>query len=205
MFESENSNPDAGRSSKIRAHRASSLVGHMLVALPGMPDQRFARAVIYIVSHGIEGARGIVINRPLGTMGFAELLLQLEIPVSESCPAIEVMQGGPVEAGRGFVLHSSEFTRDGTAPISAHISMTSTIDILRAIASGKGPARQLVALGYAGWLPGQIEEELQGNNWLTVPGDAGLVFSADADAKWEQALAKLGATPALLSAHAGRA
>ena len=190
---------------RLRPHRASSLVGQLLVALPGMPDQRFARAVIYVVSHGPEGARGIVINRPLGTMGFGDLLMQLDIPLSESCPAIEVMQGGPVESGRGFVLHSDEFERDGTSLITQGISMTSTIDILRAIAAGAGPVTQLVALGYAGWLPGQIEEELQGNNWLTVPGDPALVFSPDFEAKWDMALAKLGATPALLSAHVGRA
>lgn len=200
------SNFEASPSSdRLRPHRASSLVGQLLVALPGMPDQRFSRAVIYIVSHGMEGARGIVINRPLGTMGFGDLLMQLDIPQSESCPAVEVMQGGPVESGRGFVLHSDEFNRDGTSQIAQGISMTSTIDILRAIANGKGPATQLVALGYAGWLPGQIEEELQGNNWLTVPADAALVFHPDPDAKWDMALARIGATPALLSAHAGRA
>lgn len=188
---------------KIRA--ASNLVGQILVALPGMPDQRFSRAVIYIVTHGPEGTMGIVINKRLSNIHFADVLQQLDVPLSENTPSLTIMAGGPVESGRGFVLHDNSFQLPSTLPIENKISLTSTVDVLKALARGEGPQRSLVALGYAGWQQGQLEQELQGNGWLTVPGDADLIFSTDDEAKWDRALAKVGATPALLSAHSGRA
>lgn len=188
---------------KIRA--ASNLVGQLLVALPGMPDQRFTRAVIYIVTHGPEGTMGIVLNKPLQNIHFADVLQQLDIPLTEVTPSHQVMSGGPVENGRGFVLHDDTYQLPSTLPIENGVSLTSTIDILKALAEGRGPSRSLVALGYAGWQLGQLEEELQGNGWLTVPADPSLIFNTDYEAKWDLALAKVGATPALLSAHTGRA
>lgn len=189
----------------FKARALHSLVGQFLVALPTMPDPRFARALIYIISHGPEGTMGLIINRPLASLSFTELLAQLDLPYSEQTPAIRLHYGGPVETGRGFVLHSDDFQRDGTTLLEQGLAMTSTIDALRAIADGQGPARVLLALGYTGWQAGQIEAELQGNGWLAVPADIGLLFDAELDTKWERAIAALGITPAALSVTTGRA
>lgn len=183
----------------------NSLAGQFLVALPTMTDPRFSRVVIYIVTHGPEGTMGLIVNRPLSSMSFADLLTQLDIPHGETTPAIRINYGGPVESGRGFVLHTDDFSRDGTTVLEGGMAMTSTIDVLRALAEGKGPGRSLLALGYAGWQGGQLETELQGNGWLTVPADATLLFDSDLDTKWERAIAMLGITPAALSVTTGRA
>lgn len=205
MSKAESPPRDYINPNRLRIRAASNLVGQLLVALPGMPDQRFSRAVIYIVTHGPEGTMGIIINKPQGNMHFADLLQQLDIPLSENTPSLTVMNGGPVESGRGFVLHDEDFALASTMSVESGVSLTSTVDVLRAVAHGHGPSRYLVALGYAGWQPGQLEEELQGNGWLTVPADPSLIFSTDIESKWDMALAKVGATPALLSAHVGRA
>lgn len=183
----------------------NSLAGQFLVALPTMTDPRFSRVVIYLVSHGPEGTMGLIVNRPLSSMSFADLLSQLEIPYSENTPALRIHYGGPVETGRGFVLHTDDFRRDGTTVLENGLAMTSTIDALRALADRQGPAQALLVLGYAGWQAGQLEAELQGNGWLTVPADPALLFDADLDTKWERTIAMLGITPAALSVTTGRA
>lgn len=170
-----------------------------------MPDPRFTRAVIYIVSHGLEGTMGLMLNRLQANMSFGDLLSQLDIPLTENAPALHVHYGGPVESGRGFVLHSDEFIRDGTMRLDDGLAMTATVDILRSIAMGQGPARALLALGYAGWQPGQLETELQGNGWLTVPANPDLIFDTELDTKWDCAIAALGISPAALSVTTGRA
>jgi len=204
----------------MRAARKSSekpgrgyLDGQMLIAMPSMRDERFTRSVIYVCAHSSEGAMGIIVNQPAANINFPDLLVQLEvIPASDliqlprRAGAIKVLRGGPVETGRGFVLHSSDFfIKDSTLPIDEDISLTATLDILKAIAKGSGPKRAVLALGYAGWGPGQLENELQHNGWLHCPADPELVFGGDVDRKYEQALKKIGIDLAMLSNESGRA
>lgn len=181
------------------------LTGQLLVAMPGMSDPRFARAVIYICSHGPSGAMGLVINRLFGEADFPMLLEQLEIETSFHTPEIPVQFGGPVEMGRGFVLHSSDYLREGTTRIDDSIAVTATVEIVQDIANGKGPERVLMALGYAGWGVGQMEEELKNNGWLTVAADDDLVFDTNLDSKWDRAMAKIGISPSMLSETQGHA
>ncbi len=183
----------------------TSLVGQLLVAMPGMSDPRFARTVIYMCAHSAEGAMGLVVNRALEQISLAELLQQLEIDATAVDDKIAVNFGGPVETGRGFVLHSPDYMREGTLVVTEGISLTATIDILKAIASGSGPRRHLLALGYAGWGPGQLDSEILANGWLHVDADEELVFGAALDQKWDRAMAKLGINPMLLSDAAGHA
>src|ERR671912_1245073 len=180
------------------------LDGQFLVAMPGMADDRFARAVIYVCAHSAEGAMGIVLNRPASDLNFPDLLVQLDIvPEAEriSLPKrvgrMQVLMGGPVETSRGFVLHSPDFYIDqSTLPIDQAVCLTATIDILRAIARGEGPAQAILALGYAGWSAGQLESEIQANGWLNCPADAELIFKASADTRYELAMRKIGIDPA---------
>jgi len=181
------------------------LTGKFLVAMPGMADPRFTRAVIYICSHGPSGAMGLVVNRLFGEADFPMLLEQLNIESSSITPDIPVQFGGPVEMGRGFVLHSGEYLREGTTRIDDAVAVTATIEIIQDIAGGKGPARALMVLGYAGWGGGQLEEELKSNGWLTVGADEDILFSNDLDSKWERAMAKIGISPAMLSDTQGHA
>ena len=193
--------------------RPGYLDGQLLLAMPTMADNRFARSVIYVCAHSQDGAMGIVVNRPAKKVSFSELLVQLEVIAPDEAirlPAeagsVPVVKGGPVETGRGFVLHSADyFVDNSTLPIDDGISLTATIDILRAIAHGKGPHRAMLALGYAGWSPGQLEAEIQHNGWLNCPADQGLIFDTTLDTKYERALSKLGIDPAMLSAEAGHA
>jgi putative transcriptional regulator len=181
-----------------------SLAGNFLVAMPGMADERFHRAVIYLCAHTPENAMGLVINKPLQDLRFLDVLENLNItPSSSSCNAIHVHRGGPVETQRGFVLHSSDYNRDGTLMLNDSICLSATTEILKSIASGRGPQSNLMALGYSGWGPGQLDEEMKRNAWLNVPADPELLFSANVHSKWEMALAKLGISPALLSPVAG--
>src|ERR687889_1304794 len=174
------------------------LDGQFLVAMPGMADDRFARAVIYVCAHSAEGAMGIVLNRPASDLNFPDLLVQLDIvPEAEriSLPKrvgrMQVLMGGPVETSRGFVLHSPDFYIDqSTLPIDDSVCLTATIDILRAIAKGEGPENAVLALGYAGWGAGQLEVELQSNGWLVCPADSGIIFDTAADHRYEMALRK---------------
>jgi putative transcriptional regulator len=182
-----------------------SLVGQLLVAMPGMPDPRFAKTVIYLCGFGSEGAMGLVINRPLENMTFMEILEQLGIPPNPTGEEIQVRFGGPVEGGRGFVLHSADYQGENTLVVDDGVALTATVDILREIAEGGGPRRRLIALGYAGWGPGQLESEIKSNGWLLVRPDEALVFDANLDGKWEKAMGKLGIDPRMLSDEAGHA
>ncbi|SDF98135.1 MULTISPECIES: YqgE/AlgH family protein [Thalassobaculum] len=183
------------------------LTGQLLIAMPAMRDPRFTRTVIYMCAHNDQGAMGLVINRLVGSIKFADLLEELELesaPVDAShYPTIHF--GGPVETGRGFVLHSDDYLRDDSMPLEDGLALTATVDILRDIALGSGPRRAILALGYAGWGPGQLDGELQENSWLSVESDPDLLFGAALDDKWDRALAKLGISASLLSTDAGHA
>jgi len=183
----------------------SYLAGQLLIAMPGMRDPRFVRTVVYMCAHSAEGAMGIVINRVLESLTFDDLLEQLGIEGSVPLEAATVHFGGPVETGRGFVLHSGDYRQDGTLAVAADVSLTATVDILRAIAAGEGPRRHLLALGYAGWGPGQLDGEIRANGWLHVAADEALVFDAELDSKWDRAIAKIGIDPRMLSDAAGHA
>ena len=189
------------------------LDGQFLVAMPGMADDRFTRAVIYVCAHSAEGAMGIVLNRPAADLNFPDLLVQLEIvPEAERIRLpqrvgkMQVLIGGPVETSRGFVLHSPDFYIDqSTLPIDDSVCLTATIDILRAIAKGEGPENAVLALGYAGWGAGQLESEIQANGWLNCPADSDLIFSGSVDTRYEMALRRIGVDPGMLSMEAGHA
>lgn len=183
----------------------SFLAGQLLIAMPGMRDPRFARTVVYMCAHSAEGAMGLVINRVLESLTFTDLLEQLGIEGTAAQPPSAVHFGGPVETGRGFVLHSPDYRQDGTLSVADGVSLTATVDILRAIAAGEGPRRHLLALGYAGWGPGQLDGEIRANGWLHVAADEELVFDAGLDSKWDRAIAKIGIDPRMLSDAAGHA
>jgi len=181
------------------------LVGHLLVAMPGMADPRFAKTVIYVCAHSEEGAMGLVINQAMDEISMPELLNQLEIPATPSTENIKIQLGGPVEQGRGFVLHSPEYVHESTLVVDSHVALTGTLDILKDIAHGAGPKRTLLVLGYAGWGPGQLDSEILQNGWLSVEADPEIVFANDLDAKWKGAINKLGIDLSLLSETAGHA
>ena len=181
------------------------MTGQLLIAMPNMADPRFARTVIYLCAHSDEGAMGLVINKPMPQITFVDLLEQLEIETEGTIEDQMVHFGGPVESGRGFVLHSGEFQREGTMMVDDVVGLTATIDILRAIAAGEGPDKHLLALGYAGWGPGQLDGEIQANGWLHAPADDAILFDHDLSTKWERSIAKLGVSPAMLSGDAGHA
>lgn len=185
----------------------------MLVAMPGMTDSRFARAVVYICAHSSEGAMGIIVNQPARKVKFPDLLVQLDviseaeaIYLPETAGAVQVLKGGPVETGRGFVLHSADFFLDNsTLLIDETVSLTATVDILRAIAKGGGPERAVLALGYAGWAAGQLETEILQNGWLSCPADPNVVFDRDCESKYGRALRLIGIDPAMLVSATGHA
>jgi putative transcriptional regulator len=189
------------------------LDGQMLIAMPSMRDERFARTLIYVCAHSSEGAMGIIVNQPAANVNFADLLVQLEvikhsdlIQLPRRAGTVQVLKGGPVEPGRGFVLHSSDFfIENSTLPIDDGICLTATLDVLKAIANGNGPASALLALGYAGWAPGQLETEIQENGWLHCSADSDLIFGDDLVHKYERALRKLGIHAGMLSSEAGHA
>jgi len=189
----------------LRDKSVDYLTGQLLIAMPQMADDRFERTVIYMCAHNEDGAMGLVLNKLLGSVTFPELLEQLGIEAPQPNTEIRVHFGGPVETGRGFVLHSTDYVRDGTLMVDDDMALTATIDILRSIADGGGPRRCLLALGYAGWGPGQLDAEIQANGWLSVPADETLVFSDDLESKWERSLLKIGVSPTALSGEAGRA
>lgn len=181
------------------------LTGQLLIAMPTMADPRFSHAVIYICSHGPNGAMGLVLNRLFGETNFRSLLDQLNIKSSIATPELPVHFGGPVETGRGFVLHSSDYLREGTTRIDDSVSLSATVEILQAIADGGGPDRAVMALGYTGWGAGQLDEEIKANGWLTAPADDAIIFDRDIETKWERALGKIGISPLMLSGEAGHA
>jgi putative transcriptional regulator len=192
---------------------AGYLDGRLLIAMPVMGDPRFERSVIYLCAHSAEGAMGIIVNHPAGSIDFPELLMQLgiikkgaQIKLPENAESMKVLRGGPVDTGRGFVLHSSDFyIENATLRIDDGVCLTATVDILRAIANGSGPKHAILALGYAGWAPGQLETEIQGNGWLHCDADADLIFGDDVEDKYARALRKIGIDPGMLSNEAGHA
>lgn len=189
------------------------LEGQILIAMPSMSDPRFARSVIFVCAHSSQGAMGLVINKPAENIDFVELMSRLNIP--DGADSIEfdfndrdrvVHFGGPVEPGRGFVLHTGEYNScDNTLAINDDVGLTATLDVLHEIAAGQGPKKSLLVLGYAGWSPGQLESEILQNGWLHCQADENLLFSTGASDKYLSALDKLGIDPALLSNDAGRA
>jgi putative transcriptional regulator len=202
-----------GLPEKAGSTATTYLDGQLLIAMPVMEDERFARSVIYVCAHSADGAMGIIVNRPAGSIDFPQLLRQLDI-VDETAPielsddgeTVKILRGGPVETSRGFVLHSSDYSiKDATLPIDGGICLTATLDILKAIAQGTGPRQAILALGYAGWAPGQLESELQHNGWLHCPADPDLIFGRNVEDKYARALSKIGIDPAMLSNEAGHA
>ncbi len=182
------------------------LDGKLLVAMPGMGDPRFEHSVILLCAHSDEGAMGLIVNKPVPDLSFALLLDQLNIPKDPKGRDIRVHFGGPVERGRGFVLHSGDYGGGpSTMQIAGGFAMTATLDVLEAMARGDGPAQALLALGYAGWGPGQLEAEIARNDWLTADPAPGLVFAENDGGKWSASLRSLGVDPLGLSAQAGRA
>jgi putative transcriptional regulator len=174
--------------------------------MPQMQDPRFARSVVYLCAHSEGGgAMGLVVNKTIDALTLNELYAHLKIEAARSNQPVPVHFGGPVDPGRGFVLHSADYREEGTLGIGDQFAMTATLDILRAIGKGAGPSRSLLALGYAGWAPGQLDAEIQANGWLSVEADADLVFDDAQDNKWQRALAKIGVSPEMLSAEAGHA
>jgi putative transcriptional regulator len=202
-----------GRESSDKPNQPGYLDGQVLVAMPTIRDERFNRAVIYLCAHSSEGAMGIIINQPAPHIRFSDLLVQLDVIPGEGRielprqgETVRVLKGGPVETQRGFVLHSADyFIENSTLPIDDGICLTATLDILKAIANGSGPASAVLALGYAGWAPGQLESEIQANGWLNCRADKDLVFGSDAEQKYELALKRIGIDPAKLSSQAGHA
>ena len=179
--------------------------GQMLVAMPQMSDGRFSRSVIYLCAHSADGAMGLVVNKLIDSITFPDLLEQLNVDNVPTDNQIRVHFGGPVESGRGFVLHSDDYVQDTTLVIHDGVALTATVDVLRAMADGTGPRQSMLALGYAGWAPGQLDAEIQANGWLNVPADPDLIFGGNLDGKWNKALGKLGISLSALSGTAGRA
>lgn len=182
---------------------AGFLENKLLLAMPTMADQRFERSVIYMCSHDASGAMGLVINQAMTQLSFKGLLEQLDIETNEQVPEVPVHAGGPVEPGRGFVLHSADFVQESTLIVSQSLALTATVDVLKAIAKGKGPSRHLVALGYAGWGAGQLEREVQGNGWMIADADDEILFNTEVELMWPRAMAMLGIDIAMLSTEAG--
>ena len=181
------------------------LTGQLLIAMPQMMDPRFTRTVVYVCAHNENGAMGLVINRLVGAITFPDLLDQLGVASGNASDEIKVHFGGPVESARGFVLHSGDYVQDSSLKVDNSIALTATIDILKDMASGSGPRRSLLALGYAGWGPGQLDNEMQANGWLHATADEELIFDNDLDNKWERAIGKLGVDVSMLSGDAGHA
>ncbi|MGZ3411844.1 MAG: YqgE/AlgH family protein [Xanthobacteraceae bacterium] len=189
------------------------LDGKMLIAMPGMRDERFIRTVIYVCAHSNEGAMGIIVNKPAPDVSFPELLVKLNVIPDEEriqlppdAQTVTVLRGGPVETQRGFVLHSSDYyMENSTLPIDDGVCLTATLDVLKAIATGSGPAKAILALGYAGWAPGQLENEMRENGWLHCGADKELIFGTDITEKYDKALQKIGIHPGMLSPDAGHA
>lgn len=181
------------------------LAGQLLIAMPQMSDPRFARSVVYLCVHNADGAMGLVVNKLITSLTFSELLKQMDLDVTCEDDQFGVHFGGPVESGRGFVLHSTDYESDATMTVNTDFALTATVDVLRCMADGQGPSRAILALGYAGWAPGQLDTEIQNNGWLHVPADLQLVFEGDNDKKWDRAIAKMGIDPSFLSTDAGHA
>ncbi|PPR19076.1 MAG: hypothetical protein CFH37_00050 [Alphaproteobacteria bacterium MarineAlpha9_Bin7] len=181
------------------------LSGQLLIAMPAMTDPRFSESVIYLCTHNEDGAMGLVVNKLIGSLNFTELLQQMKIDLEATGSKVEVHFGGPVESGRGFVLHSTDYNSEETMRVNNDFALTATIDVLKSIAGGEGPADVMFALGYAGWAPGQLDTEMQNNGWLNCAADSGIVFGEDNEAKWKSAAAKMGIDLSLLTSDVGHA
>ncbi len=183
------------------------LGGQLLIAMPQMADPRFAHSVVFLCAHNSDGAMGLVVNKLVDSFSFTDLLKQMEFSFENDTldERIQVHFGGPVECGRGFVLHSPDYVSEATMQVEDGFAMTATVDVLRSIVRGAGPHQAMFALGYAGWAPGQLDSEIQNNDWLNVSADAELVFGRDHEGKWRRAVAKVGIDPLLLSGTAGHA
>ncbi|GAA0778682.1 YqgE/AlgH family protein [Roseibium denhamense] len=190
-----------------------TLEGQFLIAMPSMADSRFEHSVIYVCSHSDQGAMGLVINQVARHLSLEELLIQLDIVKDDGAirlppevRGMNVHKGGPVEVERGFVLHTDDFMlNQSTLSIGNGICLTATLEILRAMADGAGPEHAMLALGYAGWSPGQLESEIQSNGWLTAPADPAIIFDGDFETKWRRALGSLGIDPSMLYSEPGHA
>lgn len=183
----------------------SYLTGQLLIAMPAMADPRFTHSVIYMCAHTPDGAMGLVLNRPIVKPTFDDLLKQLQVAPLPPVRQIKLCAGGPVENARGFVLHTNDWTGEGSLQVDKTMALTASLDVLKVIAEGGGPRECVLALGYAGWGPGQLDEEFQQNAWLSAPADETLLFDDGHDTKWRRALAKLHIDPLLLSHTAGHA
>ena len=188
-----------------KSNQSAYLEGQLLIAMPAMTDPRFERSVIYLCVHNSEGAMGLVVNKLFDEIDFEQLLTQLEITPADASRQLNVHFGGPVEAQRGFVLHTAEYVGDGTIVVDDQVALTATLDILKELAAGSGPRNTMLALGYAGWGPGQLEDEITENAWLHAPFDEALVFDRDVGTKWQRALNSIGVDLSTLSGTAGRA
>lgn len=197
--------PKSQISSSLSSQEAAYLTGQCLVAMPGMEDPRFEYSVVYMCNHSNEGAMGMILNREMPDMKFSQMLEQLNIPCTPACDGVPVHFGGPVEPGRGFVVHSADFMSDSSAMVDDRRALTATLDILRAIAEGRGPLQSILTLGYAGWAADQLEDEMRQNAWLVVPADDELLFGKDQSKKWHYAIEKLGINVAMLSSNSGSA
>ena len=189
-----------------------SLCGKFLIAMPGMGDQRFERSVIYICAHSEEGAMGSIFNQVLDTPTMTDFFNQLEIVsedetgiISEELASTNLFVGGPVEPGRGFVLHTSEYDSDSTLHVSDTVRLTATLDILRSIVTNKGPGKSMIALGYSGWAAGQLEDEIVSNGWLTADADERIIFETPVSERYDASLKLLGIKPTALSSDVGHA
>jgi putative transcriptional regulator len=202
---------ETGRRAKLRQAAAAQeaetglLTGQLLIAMPAMNTPHFSQAVIYLCAHTPEGAMGIVLNRPLATPSFDDLLEQLDVAPVPPMRRIELCRGGPVDNARGFVLHTADWTGDGSLVVDDRVALTASLDVLKAIADGGGPKRGFLALGYAGWGPGQLDQEMQDNAWLSAPASVDLMFDSEHGTKWRRAMAILKVDPILLSDTAGHA
>lgn len=183
----------------------SELAGQLLIAMPHMQDANFAGSLICLCAHSSAGAMGLILNQPIPKLSFEALLKQIGVEPLPPVRSIRMVNGGPVEEGRGFVLHSAEWQAEGSMPVTRDVTLTASLDVLKAIASGGGPRQGLLALGYAGWGAGQLEREIARNDWLHVAPDEDLIFGGTDETRWRRALAKLKVDPLLLSGTAGRA
>lgn len=190
---------------ELKQDLSGYLTGQFLLAMPHMQDPRFEKAVIFICGHDTNGAMGLVVNKHLGDLTLKGLLEYLNLPKESIKRDLPIYFGGPVDTGRGFVLHSDDFSHPGTVPLNHHISLTATLDVLQSIADGDGPKDCLLAMGYVGWGPGQLDSELHGNQWLQVEADPDTLFHVPIEKKWEIAIAKLGVTPETISEDVGQA
>jgi len=183
----------------------NALAGRLLIAMPGAPGPDFEQSVILVCAHTAEGAMGLVLNRPLAEPDFTDLLKQLKVEPAPPARALRLVSGGPVDHDRGFVLHSKDWLGEASVHVDDMLALTASLDVLQEVAEGRGPIDALLALGYAGWGPGQLDEELLNNCWLIAPARADILFDEASGTKWRRALAVLQVDPALLSSQSGHA